>query len=201
MASITGLRRRNALSSNDLLKQLPSPLRENHFKRETNQQKQPPKAIDKVELIKVPVRRSHFRSYAMNWIDFTETMMFKTPTLGPPGAPHFIRFTNKHNGSSAVVDSPSSNINELLSELSNTGTGPDRKGELSSLEYSDSSSDEESSVPECVESAIVKSVAVALDFSLIEKNMECAICLESPKDVNYWATLSGCHHSFCFEVS
>lgn len=214
MASFTS-RRRNALIQKDLVNLIPLSVTtkndlagqrgENYIK-----QMQPDRPTD----------RGHTRHDAMDWSAFNEALTSTTTSFYPtspvnsshPPVPsssrranHVIEISREENST------PSPSINELITQLSSTSLKHRRDGELSSLEYSDSSSDEssEGSVSDDVELAILKSVyygstAVTLDFSLMEKTsdeFQCAICLEQPINLDSLATVSGCEHHFCFDVS
>lgn len=208
MASFTN-RRRNALIQKDLVNLIPwsvTPKNDLAGQRGENYTKQLQPAR--------PTDRGHTRHNAMDWSAFNEAMTSTTPTSFYPTSP--VNSSHPPVPSSSrranhIIEIPSPSINELITQLSSTSLKHMRDGELSSLEYSDSSSDEssEGSVPDNVELAILKSVyygstAVTLDFSLMEKTsdeFQCAICLEQPINLDSLATVSGCEHHFCFDVS
>ena len=205
MASTTDIhRRRHALTSKELLKQLPISARVRHCK---NEEAEPEEQF----------RPRHVRRQAMNYTDFSRAMVSALPpshqaTIKNSKSNTPPTLESSHNDHQSIVrscnldDYPSPNINEFLHQiqLSSTVTKSNSSKELSSLEYSDSGDDSsEGSVTECIESAIFKSVAVALDFSAINTDdcSECAICVESFESKDAMATISGCRHCFCFDVS
>ena len=214
--------RRQALGPSQILNQLPAAARAKHFSGTREEPTYPlEKASTDVHPAKTSTRRCHIRRAAMNWEALATAMAYTTPTSlfptktgerkpPPPAAPCFNRYTNQQLGIALEHhkrcesddrpsnDQPSPDINALLAQLSCADNKPKFREELSSLDYSDSS-DDDSDVPECVEKAIFASVAVALDFSSIEKateDFQCAICLETGTLDS--ATVSGCHHTFCF---
>ena len=92
------------------------------------------------------------------------------------------------------------NISELIANLNIKAKLLTREQD----EYEDSSSLEYSSDDSVIEAAIYKSVAPhALvkrhQQSIAMKDLICAVCLDFPDDPKHIASVSGCHHRFCFE--
>lgn len=189
-------RRRNALTANDLLKQLPASARANHLNdKRANENQLVSKSTAKQQLIE-SIRPKHARHGAFDWTAFSEAVTCITPTkplyptseLSPPHVPSSSRYVDGR----LIVTSCDRKINELRAHVSQ---------ELSSLEYSSSDDSTTGSVSEDIERVIAKSV---FDFSNIETNtarFQCAICLERPINDDSIASVSGCNHRFCFEVS
>ena len=200
-------RRRHALTSEGLLKQLPKSARARHCK-----------GAEAEPVTQERFRPGHIRRQAMSYTDFSRAMASALPPSyqatvknAESNSPRSLQFSrNVHHstvGSCDLDDNPPPNIHGFLTQiqLSSTVSNSNPSKELSSLEYSDSSDDSsfEGSVPECIESAIFKSVAVALDFSALNVGglTQCVICLETLESMDVLATISGCAHHFCFDVS
>jgi hypothetical protein len=203
MASSNGNRRRNAFTAKDLLGQLPAAARAKHnvTDHRASENQHESKAAAKLQLIE-PTRRTHVRHDAFTWTAFSEAVACITPTkpfdprasseLSPPHAPSLNR----------NVDPLEVNIIDRIASPSTNELLDHSNRDLSSLEYSSSDDSYTGSVPEDIELAIAKSVgAVELDFSIIKKTFQCAVCLETPGSDDAIASISCCDHNFCFEVS
>lgn len=197
-------RRRNAFASRDLVKQLPVSDRANYGTntqpRDVRAQRGPQK-IDNEKIAQPTTVRGHIRHDAMNWCTLIEAMTLMNPTTGSSHPSN--RFFNRLK--TQAIAKSCSDIDKSFNRNNHSRCDHD----LSSLEYSDSSSDESIDVPEDIERAVTRSLfygsaAVELDFGMIGKETDgyqCAICLEHPGSLDLFATVSGCEHCFCFDVS
>lgn len=201
--SVAGYRRRQALTSPDILKHLPNYARANHLCGTVGKPATPAKTkCNETQTAQTSTRSGHIRRNALDWTSFS-CIMFTTPTscfppdtsetkLDHTNAPYFSRHVNQPK-------------QRLCDAEDHPGIKSKRCEEISSLDYSESSSSDESEdVQECIESAIVASIPVVLDFSSMEKEMgdfKCVICLDILNNFDSLATVSGCKHCFCFSVS